>query len=44
MKPSVDGENKLKDLSVEGAGWIDMSCSVNHATHQSHQTTELQTA
>jgi hypothetical protein len=37
-------ENKHEDLTIEGAKWIGMSYSVNHATHQSHQTIELQPA
>jgi hypothetical protein len=37
-------ENKLEDLAIDGARWIGMSCSVNHATHQSHQTIALEPA
>lgn len=43
MQKSVN-EKKLEDFAIEGARWIGIKCSVNYATHQSHQTIELQPA
>ena len=36
--------NKHEDFTIEVSSWVGMSHSVNHATHQPHQTIELQTA